>query len=175
MVAVRTGDGVEIFDRAILACHSDQALRLLDDASVTEKDVLGDIGYQPNVATLHTDTSLLSPVRGAWSDWNYECSNADEGRATLTYDMTSLQHLPGEHRYLVSLNSDDRIAPDAVLASYQYAHPVFDGPAIAAQERFDDVDGRQATHFCGAYWGYGFHEDGVASALRVCERLGVTW
>ncbi len=164
----------ETFDRVILACHSDQALGMLEDASPAEKEVLGAIRYQPNDATLHTDTSVLSPVRSAWSAWNYD-RPAGEGRATLTYDMTDLQRLPGSRRYLVSLNSDDRIDPAQVLGRYRYAHPVFDGPAIAAQARFADIDGAKRTHFCGAYWSYGFHEDGIASGRRVCERLGVPW
>ncbi|MCP3856380.1 MAG: NAD(P)-binding protein [Actinomycetia bacterium] len=175
---VRTSAGSEHFDRIILACHSDQALALLDDATVAEKEVLGAVSYQPNTATLHTDTSLLSPKRAAWAAWNYECppSESDsDGVATLTYDMTTLQNLPGSRRYLVSLNSDDRIDPNSVLASFSYAHPVFDGPAIRAQGRFEEVDGVRSTHFCGAYWGYGFHEDGISSALRVCRRLGVDW
>ena len=89
--------------------------------------------------------------------------------------MTRLQHLPGDRRYLVSLNSDDVIDADSVLASFEYAHPVFDRAAIDAQQRFDEIDGIDGIHFCGAWWGYGFHEDGIASGLRVCERLGVTW
>lgn len=176
--SIRTESGSERFDRVILACHSDQALAMLDDATFAEKEILGAIEYQPNMATLHTDTSVLSPHRGAWAAWNYECPRSDldpDGVATLTYDMTALQHLPGARRYLVSLNSDHRIDPDSVLASFTYSHPVFDGPAIAAQRRFAEIDGSDGTHFCGAYWGYGFHEDGIASALRVCERLGVTW
>lgn len=175
---VRVAAGSERFDRVILACHSDQALALLDDATVAEKEVLGGIGYQPNVATLHTDTSVLSPKRAAWAAWNYECprpGSGPRGVATLTYDMTTLQDLPGSRRYLVSLNTDQRIDPDSVLASFSYAHPVFDGPAIEAQARFEEVDGVRNTHYCGAYWGYGFHEDGLASALRVCRRLGVDW
>ncbi len=162
----------------ILACHSDQALQLLPDATVTEKEILRAIRYQPNVATLHTDTRVLSPTHGAWAAWNYECPRPGldpEGVATLTYDLTLLQRLPGAQRYLVSLNSDWRIAPGAAIASFTYSHPVLDGPAIAAQRRFDEIDGIDGVHFCGAYWGYGFHEDGIASALRVCERLGVSW
>jgi len=178
MATVRTANRWQRFDRVILACHSDQALRLLDDATIGEKEILGAIAYQPNQATLHTDTSVLSPRRKAWAAWNYECPHPDRDPqrvATLTYDLTVLQRLPGAQRYLVSLNSDDRIDPARVIRSFTYAHPVFDGPAIAAQRRFDEIDGVIGTHFCGAYWGYGFHEDGITSALRVCERLGVTW
>ncbi len=175
---VTTDDGVQRFDRVILACHSDQALGLLADPSPDEKEILGAIRYQPNRATLHTDTSVLSPVRATWSAWNYDRPQPEEDPtrvSTLTYDMTELQRLPGNRRYLVSLNSDHRIDPSSVLAAFDYSHPVFDGPAIDAQRRFDEIDGINHTHFCGAYWSYGFHEDGMASGLRVCRRLGVDW
>lgn len=175
---VATASGAESFDRVILACHSDQALDLLADPTPAEKEILGAIRYQPNRATLHTDTSVLSPLRATWSAWNYDRPQPGSDPAdvsTLTYDMTDLQCLPGSQRYLVSLNSDHRIDPASILASFDYAHPVFDGPAMAAQQRFDEIDGVTATHFCGAYWGYGFHEDGMASGLRVCRALGVDW
>lgn len=179
----RTAAGVEItangvvdrYDRVVLATHSDQALALLADPTPVEQKVLGALGYQPNRATLHTDTSLLSPQRRAWSAWNYERRGADQRTATLTYDMTALQHLPGSRRYLVSLNSDEHIDPATVLARLEYAHPVFDGDAVEAQRRFDEVDGLDRVHYCGAWWGYGFHEDGMVSALRVCHRIGVDW
>lgn len=179
----RTGDGVEVaaagrvdrFDRVILATHSDQALALLADPTPVEQKVLGSVGYQPNRATLHTDTSVLSHQRRAWSAWNYERRSADQRTATLTYDLTALQHLPGSRRYLVSLNCDDRIDPNSVIASFEYAHPVFDGDAIDAQRRFEEIDGLDRIHYCGAWWGYGFHEDGMVSGLRVCHRIGVDW
>ncbi len=174
-VDVTTDHGLESFDRVVLAVHSDQALRMLARPTELQRSILGAVGYQPNVATLHTDTSLLSPRRRAWSAWNYDRRSADQRRATLTYDMTALQHLPGPHRYLVSLNSDDAIDPSTVLASFEYAHPVFDRPAIDAQRRFEEIDGADGIHYCGAWWGYGFHEDGMASGLRVCERIGVRW
>lgn len=170
--------GSEHFDRVILACHSNQALEMLADPSPTEKEVLGAIRYQPNRATLHTDTDILSPVRATWSAWNYDVPQSGEDTerlSTLTYDMTDLQRLPGQRRYLVSLNSDHRIDSRTVLASFDYDHPVFDGPAIEAQARFNEIDGVQNTHYCGAYWSYGFHEDGMISGLRVCRRLGVEW
>jgi uncharacterized protein len=174
-VVVTTPTGDEDFDRVILACHSDQALRMLSDATALERQVLGAIGYQPNIATLHTDVSLLSPLRKVWAAWNYDLRGEHDDRATLTYDLTALQHLPGERRYLVSLNSDHLIDPSLKIASFDYAHPVFDGPAIRAQRHFEQIDGVQHTHFCGAYWSFGFHEDGMASGLRVCERMGVSW
>ncbi len=165
----------ERFDAVVMACHSDQALALISDATPIEKDVLGAIRYQPNRATLHTDVSLMSPNRKAWAAWNYDRRGDGGTAATLTYDMTALQGLAGSERYLVSLNSEHVIAPDAVLASFDYAHPIFDDAAIAAQARFDEVSGTNGLYFCGAYWRYGFHEDGMASGLRVCEQLGVRW
>ena len=141
---VKTTTTIEEFDRVILACHSDQALRMLADPTPQEREILGAIRYQPNVPTLHTDTAVLSPVRRAWAAWNYErpTPGVDPGNlATLTYDLTALQNLAGSRRYLVSLNSEHRIDPATVLASIDYSHPVFDGPAIDAQVRFDEIDG----------------------------------
>ncbi len=177
-VAVSSGSTEEQFDRVILACHSDQALDLLADATPAEKDILGAVAYQPNVATLHTDTSVMPPNRRAWAAWNYERIETGPGAAslaTLTYDLTVLQRLPGSRRYLVSLNSDHAIDDATVLARFTYAHPVFDAAAIAAQGRLGDIDGVAGVHYCGAWTGYGFHEDGMASGLRVCDALGVDW
>lgn len=174
-VDVRSLGTVERFDRVVLATHSDQALALVADPSPVEQKVLGAVAYQPNRATLHTDTALLSPERRAWSAWNYDRRSGDQRTATLTYDMTALQHLSGSRRYLVSLNSDDHIDPSKVVRSFEYSHPVFDADAIEAQRRFDEIDGVDGIHYCGAWWGYGFHEDGMVSGLRVCHRIGVDW
>ncbi len=168
---VVTPDGRESFDRVIVAAHSDQALAMLERPSDAHCEILGALRYQPNRAVLHTDTTMLSPERRAWAAWNYDRRSGDQSAATLTYDMTALQHLPGERRYLVSLNSDRHIDPAQVLESFEYAHPVFDGPAIRAQRRFEEIDGVDGIHFCGAGWGYGFHEDGIASGRRVCARI----
>jgi predicted NAD/FAD-binding protein len=176
-VDVITPHGRDTFERVVLAVHSDQALRMLAEPSPAERGVLADVRYQPNRATLHTDVSLLSPRRRAWAAWNYDCRPGEPvgGAATVTYDMTTLQHLPGSERYLVTLNSDEHIDPARVIRSFDYAHPVFDGPAVAAQGRFEQIDGVDRVHYCGAWWGHGFHEDGMRSGLRVCERLGVGW
>lgn len=174
-VMVSTAHGVDHFDAGVLAVHSDQALSMLTRPTAAERATLGAIRYQPNRATLHTDTTLLSPVRKAWAAWNYDRRGGDQKEATLTYDLTTLQHLPGSRRYLVSLNSDAFIDPASVLATIDYAHPVFDRAAIEAQRDFETIDGVGGVHFCGAWWGHGFHEDGLTSALRVCERLGVRW
>jgi predicted NAD/FAD-binding protein len=175
----RTELGIEIdtprmnerFDRVILAVHSDQALGMLVDPSIVEREVLGAIRYQPNRATLHTDIGLLSPRRRAWAAWNYDRHHAAVGGSTVTYDMTTLQHLEGEHRYLVSLNSDEWIDSRRVIRSFDYAHPVYDVAAVDAQSRFDEIDGVGGVHFCGAWWGHGFHEDGMVSGHRVCARV----
>ena len=170
-VEIHTDMGPERFDHVVLATHSDQALRLLSDPSVPERQVLGAIRYQPNRATLHTDERLLPRSRRAWASWNYH-RLADQPRlATLTYRMASLQGIESAHEILVTLNRDDAIRDDRVLARFDYAHPVFDVAAIAAQRRHEELNGARRTWFCGAYWGYGFHEDGVQSARAVCRGL----
>lgn len=171
-VTVRPAEGAEErFDRVVLACHSDQALRMLTDADRVETEVLGSMRYQPNRATLHTDTRLLPPRRRAWAAWNYDRLGPDDTEPAVTYDLTNLQRLPGARRYLVSLNAEHRIDPATVIAGFDYTHPVFDTAAVNAQRRFEEIDGVNGVHFCGAYWGHGFHEDGMVSALRVCERI----
>jgi uncharacterized protein len=175
MVTVTTAAGSENFDAAVLAVHSDQALAMLAMPTQLERTALAAVRYQPNRATLHTDSSLLSPVAGARAAWNYDRRGSNATQATLTYDMTALQHLPGSRRYLVSLNSDEFIDPATILGQFDYAHPVFDEAAIKAQATFDVLSGSGGVYYCGAWLGYGFHEDGMASALRVCEQLGVHW
>ncbi|MGC8463636.1 MAG: NAD(P)/FAD-dependent oxidoreductase [Acidimicrobiales bacterium] len=172
-VEVLTGNGPEHFDHVVLACHSDQALELLSDPSDLEREVLGAIRYQPNLATLHTDERLLPRNRRAWASWNYHRLEDQPHRATLTYRLRSLQGVDASRELLVTLNRDEDIAPDAVLGRFAYAHPIFDRAAVAAQRRYDDLVGeRRRTWFCGAYWGYGFHEDGVVSGVRVARALG---
>jgi predicted NAD/FAD-binding protein len=173
-VDIVTDDGRETFDEVILACHTDQALRLLADPTPDERDILGAIGYQPNRAVLHTDVALLSPNRRAWAAWNYEVESGST-RAAVTYDLTALQRLPGAQRYLVTLNQEERIDPSRVIATFDYAHPVLDLGAVQAQRRLDRISGADRVHFCGAWARNGFHEDGMASALDVCARLGVRW
>lgn len=175
-VTVQSAAGTNDYDSVVLACHSDQALQLLTDPSSTETDVLGAIRYQPNTATLHTDTSVLPAAEKAWSAWNYfrHADGRDAGSAVLTYDMNVLMGIDAQNRYLVSLN-DPRIDPSKVLYETTYAHPVFDRPALLAQSRVTEVSGKNRTHYAGAYWGYGFHEDGMASGLRACRELGTPW
>jgi uncharacterized protein len=169
-VEIHTEAGPERFDHVVLATHSDQALSLLSDPTTPETEVLGAIRYQPNRATLHTDQRLLPSNRRAWASWNYHRLADQPDVATLTYRLRSLQGIDASEEVLVTLNREDAIRDDRVLAQFDYAHPIFDLPAIAAQQRHEELNGGR-TWFCGAYWGYGFHEDGVQSALRVCRRL----
>jgi len=166
--------GPESFDHVIVATHSDQALALLSDPDSCERRILGGIGYQANRATLHTDASLLPRNRRAWASWNYHRLDAETDQATLTYHLNQLQAISSKTPVLVTLNRDDAIDPTSVLARMDYAHPVLDPTAIAAQKRHAEINGVRRTWFCGAYWGYGFHEDGVASAVKTCRALGAT-
>ena len=173
-VSLEMSDGTsETFDAVILASHSDQSLALLADRSDAEVEILGDIRYQPNTATLHTDSRMLPRIERARASWNYHLGAGSGAVATLTYWMNRLQSIETSTDLLVTLNRSTEIASDKVLAEFSYEHPVFDGPAIAAQKRRPEIQGKDATFFAGAYWGYGFHEDGVNSALDVCDHFGV--
>jgi predicted NAD/FAD-binding protein len=179
-VIVATDAGAERFDEVVLACHSDQSLALLDDASAEERAVLGAIRYHPNRAVLHTDTSVLPRRRLAWAAWNYARA-ADTGReqaaVCLHYLINRLQPLPWQQPVLVSLNPDPArpIDPAQVIGSYDYSHPVFDLAAIQAQQQLPALQGRSHLWFCGAWARYGFHEDGLSSALDVVQRLRAQW
>lgn len=163
------------FDQIIFACHSDQALSLLDDVSVAERSVLGAMAYQSNDVVLHTDDSLLPKSQRAWSSWNYWLDSREQSAAVLTYNMNILQHIRAPQTFCVTLNATHAIAEEKILGRYRYDHPVFSLASVQAAERWSDVNGVNRTWFCGAYWGNGFHEDGVVSALRVTEGLGVKW
>jgi predicted NAD/FAD-binding protein len=170
-VEVATADGVHAFERVVFAVHADGALRLLRDASPLERKVLGAIGYRTNDVVLHTDTALLPRRRATRASWNYRIPSEDGHDPIVTYDMNRLQGIRSRHRFLVTLNGAERIAPERVLRRLSYRHPVLDGAAVAAQRLHGEIDGRNRTHWCGAYWGYGFHEDGVRSAEAVCDRI----
>lgn len=173
-VMVTAGKRSEEFDHVILASHSDQSLKVLVDPTPREKEILPHFGYQENRTTLHTDTSVLPDRRAAWASWNYRVPARAQGRVAVTYDMNILQSLHSPETFCVSLNMDDRLAPTAVIKKILYHHPVFTTAAVAAQKRWAEISGPDLrTHYAGAYWGYGFHEDGVKSGLRVCESLGV--
>jgi predicted NAD/FAD-binding protein len=165
--------GAEHFDAVVLACHSDQALQILGDhASAPEREVLGAIRYHPNRAVLHTDAGLLPSRKRAWAAWNYENSNGTEASGVcLHYLLDRLQPLPFAQPVVVSLNPVREPRPDSVLASFDYAHPVFDLAAVVAQRRLPALQGEQHTWFCGAWAGYGFHEDGLKSGLAAANAV----
>jgi predicted NAD/FAD-binding protein len=166
------GCETESFDRVVIATHSDQALAMLGDPSAAEREVLGAIPYQPNEEVLHTDASLMPRRRAAWSSWNFHLADPAPERTTVTYWMNHLQRLDARRRYFLTLNREEAIDPAKVLRRFTYDHPVYTAAGVAAQHRRAEVSGVQRTHYCGAWWGWGFHEDGVVSGLRVCEELG---
>jgi predicted NAD/FAD-binding protein len=178
-VTVVSRSGSERFDEVVLACHADQALALLgDQASPDERTLLGAIGFHPNRAVLHTDTGLLPKRSRAWAAWNYEQATSADGEAQavcLHYLINRLQPLPFRQEVIVSLNPVREPRPEAVLAEFDYAHPVFDRAAIAAQGRLPGLQGRRGLWFCGAWTGYGFHEDGLKSAQQVVAGLQASW
>jgi predicted NAD/FAD-binding protein len=162
----------ERFDEVVLACHSNQALAMLEDPSEDEKEILGALPYQRNTAILHTDTSLLPKRKLAWASWNYNLHDDEDAPVPVTYNMNMLQTLDASETFLVTLNRDEEIDPEKVIARVPYEHPIYSKAGIAAQQRHRAISGARNTHYCGAYWRYGFHEDGVVSALRVAERFG---
>ena len=189
-VEVSTDAGTEWFDHVVLACHSDQALALLADPSEAERSVLGAIGYQPNRALLHTDASLLPRNTKAWAAWNYESAGARAHGAPalataqaavaqpqaqpavcLHYLVNKLQPVPFQQPVIVSMNPLREPEPASVLREMTYAHPVFDAAAMAAQSRVPELQGRQRTYYCGAWCGYGFHEDGLKAGYAAAQAL----
>ncbi len=176
-VSVRSGGQTERFDKVVLASHADQSLALLQEPSAEEVHTLGAIRYQPNRAVLHTDTSVLPTQRRAWAAWNYASAGTPAGqdssahRVCLHYLLNQLQPLPFAQPVVVSLNPLQAIDPHQVHGSFDYAHPVFDLAALQAQKQVPLLQGQQHTYFCGAWTGYGFHEDGLKSGLAVVAQL----
>ncbi|MDG2381941.1 MAG: FAD-dependent oxidoreductase [Pirellulaceae bacterium] len=174
VVVKPVGSQEETFDEVIFATHADQTLRMLSDATDQEKSVLGSFDYQRNMAVLHTDSSLLPLRKRAWASWNYHIPQSEDQPVAVTYDLNRLQSLGAPAPICVTLNHVDQIDPSLILGQMEYEHPVFGSGTIEAQRAHRELNGRHRTHFCGAYWGYGFHEDGVRSALVVGESFGKT-
>ena len=178
-VSLHLDTGEAVFDKVVLACHSDQALALLDQPTAEEQRLLGAIRYQPNTAVLHTDVHQLPRRKAAWAAWNYERGAADSSgdagddapSVCLHYLLNRLQPLPWETPVIVSLNPLRPIDPRHALGRFDYAHPVFDLPAVAAQAQMDTIQGAQGRYFCGAWMGYGFHEDGLKAGRHAAQRL----
>ncbi len=173
-VEVHTATGTERFDQVVIATHSDQALAMLRDPTERERSVLGAIRYQRNEAVLHTDRALLPRRRRVRAAWNYHLLASPKPVATVTYWMNHLQRLDAPQDYCVTLNRSEAIDPQTVIRRIDYAHPVFTPEGVAAQARHREISGLAGrTHYCGAYWGWGFHEDGARSALAACRPFGV--
>jgi predicted NAD/FAD-binding protein len=161
-----------VFDDVVMASHSDQTLGMLVDASPMEREVLSGFSYQPNSTLLHTDVSVLPKRKLAWAAWNYFVPRMEKDHVAVSYNMNVLQGIRSPETFVVSLNMDDQIRPDRILARLNYHHPVFTDAAFRSQKRWAEISGKNGVHFCGAYWGYGFHEDGVKSALKVGQMFG---
>lgn len=171
-VRIRAGGESAEFDHVVLACHSDQALSILDDPTGAEREVLGSLPYGANEAVLHSDERLLPKRRAAWSAWNYRLGGDADSPVAVTYDLSILQSIPSVTHLCVTLNGTDRVDPALVHGRWTYDHPCYTEASVAARARWGEISGRGRTHYCGAYWGNGFHEDGVQSALRVCRGFG---
>jgi predicted NAD/FAD-binding protein len=171
-VEIRTpGAEPERFDQVFMACHADQALRMLADPDEHEQRVLGAFNYQSNAAVLHTDASLMPRQRRAWAAWNYHVPAAGQQRVAVTYNMNILQGLTAPVQFCVTLNYGDAIDPAKIIQRINYRHPVFTPAAVAAQAQHKQVNGARRSYYCGAYWRYGFHEDGVVSALAALRHF----
>jgi predicted NAD/FAD-binding protein len=167
-----SGGNSERFDHVIVATHSDQALKMLADPTEAEKEVLGSIPYQKNEVVLHTDISMLPDRRQIWSSWNYLIPSEERAKVAVTYDMNILQSLEAECEFCVTLNQKQKIDASKIVKILEYSHPAYQARAVIAQHRYREISGINRTYYCGAYWGNGFHEDGVNSALAACEFFG---
>ena len=165
--------GVERFDHVVMAAHADQTLAMLADADAAEQRLLSRFRYERNLALLHTDNALMPRRRRAWSSWNFiSQGRGEEQKVSVTYWMNRLQHLPESNPFFVSLNPLQHPAPGRILRSFLYEHPVYDHDAIRAQRLLWNLQGARRTWYCGAYFGHGFHEDGLQAGLAVAEQLG---
>ncbi len=174
-VRLATDDGEERFDHVVLACHSDQALALLGDPSENETSILGAIPYQKNDVVLHTDARLLPKKKKAWAAWNAHVLVQPSSDCTVSYCMNILQSIDAPEPLIVTLNRTAEIDPEKIIARMDYRHPVYTSQSIAAQNRRVAINGQRRTWFTGAYWRYGFHEDGLRSAISVAKALDVEW
>ena len=165
-IIVFTRDDKQVYDQIFFACHSDQALAIIDDATPLERETLGNIKYNLNIASLHTDSSLMPSRKEAWSSWNYLVPENSSKQVKVTYYMNRLQSIKSRRDYFVSLNMPEKIDTSKTIQTIEYKHPFFDKYAINAQKAFADINGTMNTWYCGAYWRHGFHEDGVWSAIQ---------
>jgi uncharacterized protein len=174
-VEIQTDHGSQRFDHVVLACHSDQALALLSDPRGPEREILGQIPYRRNDVVLHSDPSVLPSKRRHWAAWNALIPREPSSGSCVSYCMDLLQGFEAPEPFIVSLNDTGHIEPGRIIKRMSYAHPVFSRAAVAAQKRKSEIQGRGRTWFAGAYWGWGFHEDGMRSAVEIARAFGVTW
>jgi predicted NAD/FAD-binding protein len=161
-----------VFDEVVFASHSNQTLAMIEAPTEAEKNILNSFDYQPNDTVLHTDTSVLPRSKRAWAAWNYWIPKQERSNVAVTYNMNILQGLKAPETFCVSLNMTEQIDSRKILGRFVYDHPVYTKAAVSAQEEWQKVSGKDRLHFCGAYWGFGFHEDGAKSGLRVAASLG---
>ncbi|MFC1633985.1 NAD(P)/FAD-dependent oxidoreductase [Planctomycetota bacterium] len=162
----------ESYDQVIVATHSNQALKMLADPSEAERKILSTLPYKKNTAVLHTDVTLLPRIKKTWASWNYRIPKMSQSSIILTYNMNILQSIEAPATFCVTLNNQQAIDPKQILYQIEYAHPVFSTESVKVQKEHQKISGVNQTHYCGAYWGNGFHEDGVNSALAVCRHFG---
>jgi predicted NAD/FAD-binding protein len=172
-VEVVTGGRTLEFDQVIFASHADQTVKMLETPTPDESRIMSRFAYRPNDIILHTDTSVLPKRKLAHAAWNYYLPKSMRERVAVTYHMNILQNIPAPEKFLVSLNMDDFIDPKKIIKMVPYSHPVYDMNSVTSQQQWGEISGKDRIHFCGAYWGNGFHEDGVKSAIKVVEKLGV--
>jgi len=172
-VYIGTKDKIKKYDSIVISTHSNQALNLLSDPTTDEKNILGNIKYQKNTALIHTDVSILPKRKLAWSSWNYLINQDSNQLVTLTYNMNILQNLKSNKTYCVTINNTKKLNPDKIIKEIIYHHPLFTESSVKAQKQKAIICGCNNTYYTGAYWGYGFHEDGVNSALDVCSKFGI--
>lgn len=173
MVEVVTGGRTFEFDQVIFASHANQTMKILETPTPEETRIMSRFAYRPNDILLHTDTSVLPKRKLAHASWNYYLPKSLRERVAVTYHMNILQGIKSPEKFLVSLNMDDLIDPKKVIKSIPYSHPVYDMNSVTSQNQWSEISGADRIHFCGAYWGNGFHEDGVKSAVKVVEKLGI--
>lgn len=173
-VLVKSKNNERIFDKVIFANHANEALRLIANASLKEVEILKNFKYQKNLAILHRDSAVMPKSSKAWASWVYSNnSKKDNGQISITYWMNNLQNIDKNYPLFVTLNPNSKIALNKIFASFNYEHPIFDSAAVAAQARIGEIQGVDRFYFCGAYQKYGFHEDGISSAIKMMEKLGV--
>ena len=173
-VLLRSKKGEEFFDSVLFACHGDQVLSMLKNPTPQEKTVFSNFKYQPNLAVLHRDISLMPKAKKAWASWVYaKNSKSSDQQIAVTYWMNNLQNIDHKYPLFVTLNPSEKIAEDKIFARFNYEHPIFDSLAVKAQEEISDLQGVDKIYFCGAYQKYGFHEDGISSALKAINKLNV--